>query len=166
MSDSPIDITGPAAWRAEIELMLGPLMARFEDTFGYPPGDNRIRDPDPGSAERRGLPPPLATFYQVIGEVALPDIGNGHFVHAAGAVLCQLREEGPVRVADGVDGVVFASNGGGILYAIDAAGAVHRSHVASRDGDFAPIATDLAEYLDRLREVVAEFVATGDPGDL
>ncbi|MFI6520399.1 hypothetical protein ACIBF1_32945 [Spirillospora sp. NPDC050679] len=166
MSEPPSGISALTAWRAEIERMLGPFMACFEDAFGYPPGGNHIRDPDSDTAGRQGLPPVLAAFYQVVGEVMLPDIGNGHFVHAADAVLDQLREEGPVNVGDGVDGVVFASNGGGLLYAIDATGTVHRSHAASRDSGFTPIATDLADYLGRLRNTVAEFIRTGDPGEL
>ncbi|RFS82098.1 hypothetical protein D0T12_28020 [Actinomadura spongiicola] len=157
------------SWRAEIERMLGPFLTGFEDSLGYPPGDNHIREPDlhvVGSPRLRELPPALAAFYQVIGEVVLPDIGNGHFVHAAEDVLDQLREEGAVDVCDGVGAVVFASNGGGVLYAIDSTGAILRSHAASRDSAFEPVATDLADYLHQLLGVVAEFVRTGDPGKL
>lgn len=131
-------------------------------------GLGNIREPNLGTAGSPGLrelPPALVSFYQIIGAVVLPDIGNGHFIHSAEAVLNQLQEEGTVKVG-GADAVVFASNGGGVLYAITPTGAIHRSSTASRDSDFELVATDLAGYLGGLRGVVSEFIRTGDPGKL
>jgi hypothetical protein len=63
-------------------------------------------------------------------------------------------------------GVFFASDGGGIQYAIATGGTVHRSTAATRAGDFEPVAADLQDFLDQLRRAVIRFVETGQPGDL
>src|SRR5213592_4761450 len=110
MTEPPALATDLAAWREETEQALRPLLQIFESTFGYPPGDNVVEDAIVGDAGRGDLPPALQVFYEAIGEVSLPDIGNGHSIHARKHVLCQLREHGVVRVTDSVEGVVFGSN--------------------------------------------------------
>jgi hypothetical protein len=62
--------------------------------------------------------------------------------------------------------VIFASDGGGILYAVTPDGAIFRSAVASRDSAFERIAADLTAFLDQLRDAVMTFIATGEPGGL
>ncbi|MFJ8582909.1 hypothetical protein [Micromonospora sp. NPDC093277] len=48
--------------------------------------------------------------------MSLPDIGNGYFVHAPGLVAC--REVTSVRGRFPADVVVFAGDGGGIVFAV------------------------------------------------
>ena len=69
-------------------------------------------------------------------------------------------------MADGAEGTVFASNGGGRLYALADTGTIHRSLDASWDAGFELVAADLDDYLVRLKTVVIGFVRTGDPGRL
>ncbi|MFE8950329.1 hypothetical protein ACFYOH_42455, partial [Streptomyces sp. NPDC007856] len=100
--------------------------------------------------------PTLIAFYDTISEAALPDIDNGHFIHSPDHVLNDLAEYGSVHVADHVAGVVFGSDGGGSLLAVDPSGAVHRSTTASWFDDFELIATSLIDFLEQLQQAVAD----------
>lgn len=169
-------LTGPvwlAAWRRDIDTATATLLAGFEDRFGYPPGRNAIDIPGPrGLAEAARLaelPAPavsLTVFYRYIGQVVLEDIGNAYFVHSAAHVLRDLTERGPIALGEPGPGTVFASDGGGILFAITSDGAVHRSVAASRDSAFHRVADDLQDFLDQLRNAVIRFAETGQPGRL
>ncbi|MBM2622000.1 hypothetical protein JIG36_41510 [Actinoplanes sp. LDG1-06] len=91
----------------------------------------------------------------MIEEVIMSDIGNGFFIHA------------PDRGLDaGAAGMVFASNGGGILYATAPDNTVTRSSAASTDSDFQPVAATLREFLGQVLAAAAHFAATKEPGDL
>ena len=110
----------------------------------------------------------LLTFYESIGEVVLPDVGNGCFVHSARDVLDRLAEDGAVFLpeADDPHGMVIASNGGGNLYVADWGGAIHRSRTASmEDAEFDKIADSVPEFLDHMRNCVVRFVKTGATGE-
>lgn len=159
------------SWRDELNRALERFLAAFEGRYGYRPGDNRITGPGDDQTARKinahpDTAPDLTPFYQVIYEVLLPDIGNGYFIHPAGHVLDELAHAGPARLGASASGVVFASDGGGILYAIGADGTIYRSDAASRDSGFEVIAADLASFLDQLRQAVMRFIATGEPGQL
>ncbi|MFJ9849814.1 hypothetical protein [Streptomyces sp. NPDC101150] len=150
-------------------------MAEFEATHGYPPGTNEVRPAAP--AEQRmatalrlsshpDLAPDLATLYATVHEVSLPDIGRGCFLHQAGHVLAELTTEGPVRLGPdpGHTGVVFGSDGGdggGMLFAIDRGGRIHRSRTASRDGDFEPCCDSLREFLTGIQRAVSGGAGQG-----
>jgi hypothetical protein len=185
MSDSqiPLPPSGPDAawlstWRRDVDDAGRRLTTGFEDRFGYPPGTNATADPDPADLaaadELDGNPAVAATltpFHRHTGRVDLADVGNAYFIHSAAAVLRDLTDSGPIAVgAQGVGGplvgVLFASDGGGIHFVIDSAGAIHRSDAAGRFAAFQPIAEDLKEFLDDLRRSVIRFVDTGQPGDL
>jgi hypothetical protein len=158
-----------AFWRDDINRALKPLLATFESTYGYAPDDNRITEAREGQplgevTADPDMPPTLTGIYQAIHEVSLPDIGNGYFIHPLDHVLNELTQQGPVRLTDSTLGVVFGSDGGGILYAASHSGTIYRSQVASRDSDFELIATDLRDFLDQLRQAVKRFIATGQPG--
>jgi hypothetical protein len=158
-----------ASWRDDIGHALAPLLATFETTYGYPPGDNRIIAAGEGrpvgeAAIHPGLPLVLNRFYRTIHEVLLPDIGNGYFIHPLDHVLNELTRQGPVRLVESTPGVVFGSDGGGILYAADHSGTIYRSRAASRNSGFELVAPDLSSFLDQLRQAVKRFVATGQPG--
>ena len=163
-------------WRDDITGAVDSLVATFEHVYGYEPGTNRVRTASEEDLRAAGDYAQeflgfdgLLTFYEVIGEVELPDVGNGFFVHSASAVLHRLAEEGPVFIPESDDphGMVIASNGGGILYVADWGGAIHRSRTASLvDAGFDRVADDLPQFLDHIRRWVVNFVETGDPGDL
>ncbi|MFH8485007.1 SMI1/KNR4 family protein [Streptomyces longisporoflavus] len=163
-------------WRAEITDAVDAMAATFEETYGFPAGDNEVRlaDEDDSRAVRayaREMPgaDDLLTFYQSIGEVLLPDVGNGFFLHSARDVLRRVEEEGHVflPMADDPHGTVIGSNGGGILFVADRGGVIHRSRTASTDGgEFDRIADTLPDFLDLIRRSVVRFVETGEPGCL
>lgn len=164
MRACPLDADWLRVWRHQTTTSLQRVLVSFEDTYGYPPGDNAIipahADSRSAAAQLKEHPaaaPALVAFYDAISEAALPDIDNGHFIHAPDHVLNDLAEYGSVRVADHVVGIVFASDGGGNLLAIDRGGAVHRSTTASWFDGFEPIATSLTEFLAQLQQAVADF---------
>ncbi|EWM18012.1 hypothetical protein [Kutzneria sp. 744] len=178
MSDNERSAAGPdpawlAAWRHDINTVTQTLVADFENRFGYPPGRNDVDEPGPAEldaarqlAEHSAAAEPLVRFYRHIGEVVLADVGNAYFIHPAAHVVDDLASSGPIRLGPRDRGVVFASDGGGIHFAIATSGAVHRSAAASRDSDFHLVADGLQDFLDRLRRAVVRFVETGRPGDL
>jgi hypothetical protein len=157
-------------WHDEITGAVNSMMATFEETYGYEPGTNEVRlagEEDLRAASDYGREVlgfgDLLTFYESIGEVALPDVSDGYFVHSARDVLRTLAEDGPVSLPDADDpqGMVIASNGGGILYVADWGGAIHRSRSASvDDGEFDKIADGLPQFLDAIRRRVVGFVKT------
>jgi hypothetical protein len=153
-----------ASWSNEINQALKPFLATFEATYGYPPGDNLIRTAE--ASHHPNLAHPLDDLYEAIHELSLPDIGNGYFIHPADHVFGDLEDQGPVGLADSGSGTVFASDGGGILYAITGNGTIHRSHAASRDSGFDLIANNLGDFLTQLRRAVITFIHTGEPGKL
>ena len=160
-------------WRNDTDAALLRLLPGFEERVGYSPGENTIRDPDSDGltaarslAAYPGVATALPRFYQHVGEVVLADVGNAYFIHSAADALHDLAASGPIPLGDAGAGTFFASDGGGIHFAIATDGTVHRSTAASRDSDFHRVATDLRDFLDQLRDAVIRFVHTGEPGDL
>jgi hypothetical protein len=170
------------AWRTEVQGTLRSLLSRFEQTFGYPPGGNELAGPaDPADIASLAthddprVPDDLLVFYQVTGEVSLPDVGNGYFIHRPDLVLAHAT--GLVwRVTGRHTGavVVFGSDGGGTLYALAAGtgspvyrlppdGIVEGTYTSDQDG-FRVVASNLWDFLDQLRDAVQRFVDTGEPG--
>ncbi|WUD77157.1 hypothetical protein OG937_38380 [Streptomyces sp. NBC_00510] len=173
MTLSNLDAVQLRAWHQSLTAQLGPMVASFEAIHGYPPGDNEITLAGPGhrmaARELSGhsaVPPSLVAFYSVIGDVSLGDVGNGYFIHSPENVLEELTREGPAYSSISCDqvAVVFASDGGGSLFAIDRQGVVCKSQGASRDVDFVPAAQDLVTFLDLLSRSVTDFIATGQAG--
>jgi hypothetical protein len=165
------DATWLAAWRHDLEAALARLLSGFEDRFGYPPGENTIQDPEPDGltaaqhlAAHPGVAAALPHFYRQVGEVTLADAGNGYFIHPPADVVRDLADGGAIPLGGAGTGVLFASDGGGIHFAIASDCTVHRSIAASRDSDFHPVAADLQDFLSQLRAVVIRFVETGRPG--
>ncbi|MEU3793919.1 hypothetical protein AB0F07_29635 [Streptomyces fructofermentans] len=163
-------------WRDDITDAVSSMVLTFEERNGYEPGANEVRtvsEEDVRAVHDDGRElegfEDLLTFYESIGEVVLSDVGNGFFVPSACDVLSRLAQEGPgshPRVDD-PDGVVIASNGGGILYVAERGGAIHRSRTASLDSaEFDKVADSLPQFLDHVRRCVVRFVETGETGDL
>ncbi|MFC3385430.1 PqqD family protein [Couchioplanes azureus] len=149
------------------------IVRNFEQTHGYPPGENVVRTAAPGDSSAlpggtsvAGLHDDLAAFYSRVEEVSLPDVGNGFFVHPLEDVVAG-RVEGfqPTGLRGSVNDAitVFGSDGGGGLFALNESGdRVYRlsggSLVASvyevDDSGVAVVATDLWAFLDHLLDEV------------
>ena len=159
------------AWAAEITAHLQAVLAAFDTYYPFPPGQNEVILAVPGRGALDALrtqpstSSDLITFYEVIQEVTMSDIGNGIFLHASDDVITQLAD-GPVLLEEDNTGTIFASNGGGILYAIDRHNTVHRSHDASTESGFESVAPDLRGFLGQVLDAVAHFAATRTPGDI
>jgi hypothetical protein len=60
----------------------------------------------------------------VIGEASLPDVDSGYFIHSPATAAEHFREYGPAPIDGEPIALVFASDGGGHLFAIGASGQV------------------------------------------
>jgi hypothetical protein len=169
-------------WRVSVTAILADLLGAFRQRFGFEPGTNAVGPP----AAREAVaslaalrPAPahdLLIFYENIGEVSLPDVGNGYFIHSPRLVIQQAQAGEPRRIGPpvDVDVLAFASDGGGALYAVPAAegGPVYRLHdYVLQDGvayarDVQIAAGDLQAFLQRLKLAVETFTSTGDLTDL
>lgn len=171
MNGEALDPRWVRTWAADITAHLQSILSAFDTYYPFPPGENEVvlAGPDQSSLDairsNSETPLDLFAFYQVIKEVTMSDIGNGFFIHAPDTVITQLAD-GPVLLGDGNTGTVFASNGGGLLYAIGPDNTVHRSNDASTDSRFEPVATDLRDFLGQVLNAVTHFAATRTPGDL
>lgn len=81
-------MSGIIEWKANVRAELGRLSQVFEDRCGYPLEEGANFVSDAGQDTQAGgsddpLPPALALFYSEVGEVSLPDIQNGYFIHPA-----------------------------------------------------------------------------------
>lgn len=112
--------------------------ARITNVLRELPGDNHVRSANAADLaafeelldETRMCSPDLETFYHRFGEVALPGIESGLFIHSPRWVLEHYREnQGAVLLlhADDPHGLVVGSDGKDLLYVQDWGGAVHRS---------------------------------------
>jgi hypothetical protein len=171
-------------WRVSVTALLAELLGTFGQRFGFEPGVNAVAPP--ASAEAVASlaalrPAPageLLFFYGSIGEVSLPDVGNGYFIHPPRLVAGQARAGGPRRIGPpfDVDVVAFASDGGGALYALPAGGAgpVYRLRdcailegvALAGTGGAEAVAGDLQEFLQHLKLAVETFTSTGGLTDL
>ena len=170
------------AWRVSVTAILAELLGTFRQRFGFEPGANAVGPPAAGEAvaSLAALRPApvrdLLTFYENIGEVSLPDVGNGYFIHAPRLVIQHAQAGEPRRIGPpfDVDVLAFASDGGGALYALPAAkaGPVYRLRdYVLRDGvagarDARIAAGDLQAFLQRLKLAVETFASTGSLTDL
>ncbi|MFD7031988.1 SMI1/KNR4 family protein [Streptomyces sp. NPDC059917] len=170
-SPAPLTAASLAVWRAEVSAALSAVTHGFEEKYGYTPGENAVRPPEPddrAAARRLAAESPafadLAVFYGEIGAVGMSDVGNGYFLHSGARALLE-RVDLPDPGTDAtVPAVLIGSDGGGILYAVGPDGGVWRSRTASEEGEFDRITDGLAEFLDLLRRSVHRFNESGRPG--
>lgn len=171
-----------AAWRASVAAQVSRLLETFQARFGFEPGRNQLGPPaaEQALASLQAIVPrpaaDLIDFHRCIGQVSLPDIGNGYFIHPAGLVARQAADGEPRRIGPPheLDVLVFGSDGGGALYAIPAAkpGPVYRLRECSiKDGtalggNIQVIAADYRAFLQHLAIAVETFAATGHLTDL
>lgn len=85
----------------------------------------------------------------MIGEASLPDVDRGYFIHSPATAAEHFREYGPAPIDGEPIALVFASDGGGHLFAIGASG-VWKSTMASWFDDFEVTASSLQEFLEQL----------------
>lgn len=173
MPERGLDPSWLHAWGQEVSQDVSRLMESFEETHGYPAGDNEVALADDETraavtllTNHRPECVALLSLFAVIDSVSLPDIGNGYFVHPPSTLVAHLDEYGAVPLANGDHGIVFGSDGGGNLFALTANGTVHKSRTASWNGEFYAVAASLGEFLEQLRDVIEQFAATGHPGAL
>ncbi|MER7201838.1 hypothetical protein [Streptomyces sp. CB01635] len=88
----------------------------------------------------------------MISEVSFPDIENGYFIHSPATVAEHFRAYGPVQVDDESPGIVFASDGGGHLFAVATSGRVWRSTTASWFDDFEAAAVSIQKFLVQISQ--------------
>jgi hypothetical protein len=178
-----VDVDRLAIWRDDMRAAVDAVVHDFEARFGFPAGDNLVEEPDGAARERLAairpaVPHDLVVLHSVVGEVNLTDVGNGLFLHSAAQVV-EHHESAWLRRVSGrhaAEVVVFASDGGGTLYALasPAGSPVYRlppdevlhGVYESRNPLFEAAAPDLAGFLDRALEAVRVFAATGMPTDL
>ncbi|MFE4547953.1 SMI1/KNR4 family protein [Streptomyces sp. NPDC056785] len=150
------------AWWEEADAALAKLMESFAATHGFPPGQNVVslatdesHQATEALVDLTPIPSDLITLYWVISEASLPDLDVGYFIHSLTTVAGHFQEYG----SPGIDGepivLVFASDGGGNLFAIDDSGRIWRSTMASWFDDFEVVAASLQEFLERLSRLAA-----------
>jgi hypothetical protein len=165
------------AWRSAARDAVKVLLAGFEQQFGYPPDDHVVGGPSGddvlSTAQRAGtVPEELLEFYRQVSAVELPDVHIGFFIHRLSQVLDNERNGTPVSAPTLTDSgiVVFGSDGGGALFALEVSGSpVYLLPTgAVRDGVYVGglespriVAEDLPEFLDWLLAAVQGF-AKGD----
>ncbi|MDT0452761.1 SMI1/KNR4 family protein [Streptomyces hesseae] len=102
-------------------------MRRFEATYGYEPGENRLVEAT-GKPKHdmlralatAGAPADLVEFYGQVECVSLPDVGNGIFVDPIEEVIEGAAGSQPTQVTGSINGsiLVFGSDGGGGLFVL------------------------------------------------
>ncbi|MFD8642270.1 hypothetical protein ACFV14_18425 [Streptomyces zaomyceticus] len=150
-------------WCDQTEPELGRLMQSFETRHGFPPGENVITLTTDESNEATSAlvdltfpPSDLTTLYSVIRDISLPDVDHGYFIHSPTMTADHFREYGSVQVAGDGPALVFASDGGGHLFAVAGTGRVWKSTAASRHADFEVAANGIQDFLEHLGYRIAD----------
>lgn len=170
-------MNGIAEWKTGIRAQLDQLSIVFEERFGYlfDEDANFVRDADQefrAGGDKSVFPPALASFYSEVGEVSLPDIHNGYFIHPAERLPVAADWGLPTRVDVGSVGHVstFGSDGGGGLFCLAHGseavyylppGQIVEGVYGGGLGRPKRIAPDFATFLRLLLDAVRQFVATG-----
>ncbi|MFD9502440.1 hypothetical protein [Streptomyces sp. NPDC060035] len=163
VSGERLDSGWVRVWGEQTSAALGDVMSSFSQTHGFPPGENAVILATDESHEATGalvdltaIPSDLTTLYWVMCEVSLPDVEHGYFVHSASTVAEHFREYGSVQVDDESPALVFASDGGGHLFAVAGSGRVWRSTTASWFDDFEVAAASIREFLEQIGRRVTD----------
>ena len=149
-------------WRERAGAALIGLTQSFLPTHGFPPGHNAVTPATDDShratsalADLTPIPSDLTTLYWVISEATLPDVDNGYFIHPPTMVAEHFRENGSAPINGEWNAVVFASDGGGCLFALGDSGQVWKSATASWPSDFDLVEADLQEFLEQFGRRIA-----------
>ncbi|PKW12520.1 hypothetical protein SAMN05428944_0202 [Streptomyces sp. 1222.5] len=138
-------------------MALAKFTGSFHGTHGFPPDQNALMLATDDSHRATGglvdltpIPSDLTALYWVISEALLPGIDSGYFIHSPATAAEHFREYGPAPV-DG-EAIVFASDGGGHLFAISDSGHIWKSTTASWFDDFEVAASSLQEFLEHISQ--------------
>ncbi|MFD0369704.1 hypothetical protein [Streptomyces sp. NPDC127114] len=157
MAGERLDAEWLRGWCGQANSTLAKLVHSFQARHGFEPGSNVVvlateesHQATDALVELTPIPSDLTTMYWVIDEVSLPDVENGYFVHPASLVADHFREYGAVQINGEEPALVFASDGGGHLFALAGSGRVWRSTTASWFDQFDLAAASLQEFFDGL----------------
>ncbi|WP_329112287.1 hypothetical protein [Streptomyces sp. NBC_01353] len=157
MADERLEAEWVRGWCEHADAALTELVQSFQAWHGFPPGRNAVARATDEShkatdalVELTPIPSDLTTMYWVVGEVSLPDVDSGYFVHPASTVAHHFREYGAIRIDGEEPALVFASDGGGHLFALSGSGRVWRSTTASWFDQFDLAASSLQEFFEEL----------------
>ncbi|MFF4186342.1 hypothetical protein ACFYZ9_24485 [Streptomyces sp. NPDC001691] len=162
MPGERLDTEWVRSWWEQADAMLTRLMQSFLPTHGFPPGDNTVllatEDTHAATSalvDLTPIPSDLTTLYWVISEASLPDVDSGYFIHSPAMAAGHFRDYGPAPIDGEFIALVFASDGGGHLFAIGDSGQVWKSTTPSWFDDFEVAAPSLQEFLDQLARRIA-----------
>ncbi|MFE9122758.1 hypothetical protein [Streptomyces sp. NPDC007172] len=157
VSGERLDSEWVRGWCEETTAALKTVMSSHLPTHGFPPGDNAVVLATDESSKATDalvnltpIPSDLTTLYWVMGEASLPDVEHGYFIHSASTVADHFRDYGAVQVDDDPSAIVFASDGGGHLFAVSGSGRVWKSITASWFGDFEVAAESVQGFLEQV----------------
>lgn len=163
MSGERLDSEWVRSWCEQTSAVLGALMSSFLKNHGFPPGENAVvlatdesHEATDALVDLTPIASDLTTLYWVISEVSLPDIEQGCFIHSPSMVAKHFREYGSVPLDDESPGIVFASDGGGHLFAVGGSGRVWRSATASWFDEFEVAAVSIQEFLEQMSRQAAD----------
>ncbi|MEU4080628.1 hypothetical protein [Streptomyces venezuelae] len=162
MTDDRLDAEWLRGWCEQVDTALAKLMASFQAQSGFEPGGNAVvlaseeshRATD-ALVELTPIPSDLTTMYWVIDEISLPDVENGSFVHPASLVADHFREYGAVQIDGEEPALVFASDGGGHLFALAGSGRIWRSATPSWFDQFDLAAAGLRDFFEELSRQIS-----------
>lgn len=144
-------------WCEQADMALAHLVQSFLARHGFEPGSNMVELATEEShratdalVELTPIPSDLTTMYWVINQVSLSDVENGYFIHPASLVASHFRAYGPIEIDGEEPALVFASDGGGHLFALAGSGQVWRSTTASWCDQFNLAAASLQEFFEGL----------------
>ncbi|MDH6120254.1 hypothetical protein ABH930_006216 [Kitasatospora sp. GAS204A] len=150
------------AWCEQANVALTELMRSFEARHGFPTDRNAVSLATEASSKATDalvdltpIPSDLTTMYWVIDEVSLPDVDIGYFIHPPSMVAGHFREYGSIQIDGEEPALVFASDGGGHLFALAGSGRVWRSTTASWFDQFDLAAASLQELLEILAQRIS-----------
>lgn len=163
VSSTRLDSEWLCGWCEHTFSTLRALTSLFLETHGFPPGENTVTLATDETSKATDalvaltpIPSDLTTLYWVIGEVSLPDVGNGYFIHPASMVAEHFREYGPVQIDDEWPSLVFASDGGGHLFAVTGSGQVWRSTTPDWFDGFEIAAASIQDFLEQVGRQISE----------
>lgn len=162
MPGQRLDADRVRAWQEQADTTLAALTRSFLATHGFPPGHNAVMPATDDShravsalVDLTPIPSDLTTLYWGISEATLPDVDNGYFIHPPAMVAEHFREYGSAPIDGEFNALIFASDGGGCLFALGDSGHVWKSATASWTSTFDLVATDLQEFLEQLGRQIA-----------
>ena len=162
VADQRLQADWVRSWCQQADVTLTEMMESFQARHGFPPGTNLValatdesHQATDALVELTPIPSDLTTMYWVIDEVSLPDVDSGYFIHSASLVADHYREYGAIQIDGEEPALVFASDGGGHLFALAGSGRVWRSTTASWFDQFDLAAAGLQEFFEGLARLIS-----------